>query len=119
VYGAPKRIELPDNALVIDICAEFSELGDDEIMTVELKLQFNDLTEREMYLFASGAEGTYQVKCVRATQLYTTMGGLTFMDDVYDYVTDRKNIVAVIARARSNKLVPQSFPPAVYIGYYV
>ena len=104
---------------MIDICAEFSELGDDEIMTVKLELEFSDGTTREIYLFANSAEGIYQLKCIRATQLYTVMGGLTYMDDVYDYVTERKNIVAVTARARSNKPFSHALPPAVYIGYYV
>jgi hypothetical protein len=104
---------------VFDICAEFSELGDDEIMTVELKLEFSDGTARETYLFADSAEGAYQIKCMNTAYIYGLMGGLAYMDDVYDYVTDRKNIVAVTARARSNKPISHAFPPAVYVGYYV
>jgi hypothetical protein len=116
-YGPEAVIEIPEKAIVSDICAGFSELAGDEVITLEARLLLGTGDEEPVYITASGSEGRYLFRCLSIAHLYTAMGGLTYMDDVEEGSVT-VDITRITVRARSSAYESHALPVDVYVRYY-
>jgi hypothetical protein len=116
-YGPEEVIELPGGALLVDICANFSELAENEVIVLEARLLLSTGGESPVYIVARGVEGHDIFKCVDVRFLYTAMGGATYVDDV-ERGSVTVNITRITLRARSNLTEIHALPVDVYVRYY-